>query len=151
MRVNVYAEEITDNIEIISKEIEGQEFTGLRIYLELPVTINGNQVSGPFMHHPGDNDSSAVTFWGKKDLREVLRIAIVKLNEHYGQQYCDVLGKVSEEEAEEARALITKPSDKELVETLSYQYGIDQYVICAWLKICDLDKVQKLFIHQKPA
>ena len=99
MRVNVYAEEMTDRIEIISKEIEGNKFTGLRIYLELPVTqrvvtyvnrVTGlpiesevRQIKGPFIHRPGDDDSSAVTFWGKKDLREVLRIALAKLDEHY--------------------------------------------------------------------
>jgi hypothetical protein len=35
MRVNVYAEEMTDRVEIISKEIDGHTFTGLRLYLEL--------------------------------------------------------------------------------------------------------------------
>lgn len=97
MRVNVYAEEMTDRIEIISKEIEGHKFTGLRIYLELPVTLpevtdwsmredDGKvtrHVKGPFMHRPGDDDSSAVTFWGKRDLREVLRKALAMLDEHY--------------------------------------------------------------------
>lgn len=103
MRVNVYAEEMTDRIEIISKEIDGQTFTGLRIYLELPVTIRNNgthrvvegpcvdvaengkdaQVAGPFYHRPGDDDSSAVTFWGKQDLRGVLRKALDMLDAHY--------------------------------------------------------------------
>lgn len=89
MRVNVYAEEMTDNIEIISKEIEGQKFTGLRIYLHLPVTRQNlitkepEQIQGPFMHHPGDDDSSAVTFWGKRDLRETLKKALALLDEHY--------------------------------------------------------------------
>lgn len=87
MRVNVYAEEMTDRIEIISKVIEGQEFTGLRFYLELPVTqqtsAGAKQVSGPFMHHPGDDDSAAVTFWGKQDLRLVLQRAIEQLDSHY--------------------------------------------------------------------
>ena len=103
MRVNVYAEEMTDRIEIIGKEIDGHTFTGLRIYLELPVTVGGQgthrsvegppvyppvngkpaQVGGPFMHRPGDDDSSAVTFWGKRDLRDVLRKALAALDEHY--------------------------------------------------------------------
>lgn len=91
MRVNVYAEEMTDRLEIISKEIEGQKFTGLRFYLELPVTkehdygtgVTTVQHQGPFMHHPGDDDSAAVTFWGKRDLREVLRKALMMLDEHY--------------------------------------------------------------------
>ncbi len=97
MRVNVYAEEMTDRVEIISKGIDGQQFTGLRFYLELPATIpaegaaaltisgdNGTiNVRGPFIHRPGDDDSSAVTFWGKQDLREVLRKALRMLDEHY--------------------------------------------------------------------
>lgn len=87
MRVNVYAEEMTDRIEIVSKTIDGQEFTGLRFYLELPVTVSSGgavkQVAGPFIHHPGDDDSSAVTFWGKTDLRRVLEIASAKLDQHY--------------------------------------------------------------------
>lgn len=87
MRVNVYAEEMTDRIQIISKRIEGRDFTGLRFFLELPVTksIDGEvrQLSGPFMHHPGDDDSAAVTFWGKQDLRVMLRIALERLDEHY--------------------------------------------------------------------
>ena len=76
MRVNVYAEEMTDRIEIIGKEIEGQTFTGLRFYLELPVTIR-------FVHRPGDDDSSAVTFWGKRDMRALLRKALAMLDDHY--------------------------------------------------------------------
>lgn len=83
MRVNVYAEEMTDRIEIISKEIDGRRFTGLRFYLELPCMEDGVQHQGPFIHRPGDDDSSAVTFWGKRDLRKVLREALNMLDEHY--------------------------------------------------------------------
>jgi hypothetical protein len=115
MRVNVYAEEMTDRIEIISKTIDGHVFTGLRIYLELPTTVPKDlnvpaspyldgtddetikkvrygknvrtvNLQGPFMHRPGDDDSSAVTFWGKRDLREVLRDALAKLDEHYAEK-----------------------------------------------------------------
>lgn len=96
MRVNVYAEEMTDRIQIMEKEIEGQKFTGLRFYLELPVslqtparTLGGTpgiaHVSGPFIHHVGDDDSSAVTFWGKRDLRKALVHAIALLDEHYSR------------------------------------------------------------------
>lgn len=89
MRVNVYAEEMTDRVEIVSKTIDGQIFTGLRFYLELPTTVDedpdGNPVNvqGPFMHRKGDDDSSAVTFWGKSDLRAMLGIAQTKLDIHY--------------------------------------------------------------------
>lgn len=92
MRVNVYAEEMTDRVEIIAKDIEGQRFTGLRFYLELPVsTPHPNpgfpqEVRGPFVHRPGDDDSAAVTFWGKRDLRTVLRKALELLDEHYADE-----------------------------------------------------------------
>jgi len=87
MRVNIYAEEMTERIEIISKTIEGTEFTALRFYLELPATVNGVQHRGPFMHHPGDDDSSAVTFWGKKDLRKMLVKALEMLDEHHASKH----------------------------------------------------------------
>jgi hypothetical protein len=84
MRVNVYAEEMTNQIEIIGKDIDGHRFTGVRFYLHLPVTLpSGDQAQGPFIHRPGDDDSSAVTFWGKRDLRGVLRQALDKLDLHY--------------------------------------------------------------------
>ena len=59
------------------------KFTGLRFYLELPATVDGKQYQGPFMHRPSDDDSGAVTFWGKQDLRDVLRKALQMLDEHY--------------------------------------------------------------------
>jgi len=101
MRVNVYAEEMTDRVEIIGKEINGHTFTGLRFYLELPCTVpNGGGIGykehrGPFLHGAADHhtssplpatvddDSAAVTFWGKQDLRVVLRKALAMLDEHY--------------------------------------------------------------------
>jgi len=110
MRVNVYAEEMTDRVEIISKTIDGHAFTGLRFYLELPTSlpkevylsgaspkVNGAyfeppkdgvqcNVKGPFIHRPGDDDSAAVTFWGKQDLRVILKKALKMLDEHYGNQ-----------------------------------------------------------------
>lgn len=97
MRVNVYAEEITQRIQIIQKKIDGRVYTGLRFYLELPVTVRDKEtgepfnVAGPFIHRPSDgeetdDDSSAVTFWGKQDMREGLRHALRLLDEYYGQQ-----------------------------------------------------------------
>ena len=38
MRVNCYAEEMSSDVEIISKTIEGQEFHAVRFYQYLPVT-----------------------------------------------------------------------------------------------------------------
>ena len=99
MRVNIYAEELSDDVEIISKEIEGQTFTGLRFYTYLPVTVPRSklsetggsegvqQIKGPFIHHPGDNDSAAITFWGKQDMRILLKKALDLLDEHYKKEY----------------------------------------------------------------
>lgn len=85
MRVNIYAEEMTDRVEIVTKTIDGQEFTGLRFYLYLPVSNSHEmkQHRGPFIHRPGDDDSAAVTFWGKRDFGAVLRKALVLLGAHY--------------------------------------------------------------------
>jgi len=99
MRVNIYAEEMTERVEIISKTIEGRTFTGLRLYLELPVTVpyaagSGHvagyhpPVRGPFMHSGEDDDSAAVTFWGKQDLRKVLHKMLLALDTHYGNHMC---------------------------------------------------------------
>jgi hypothetical protein len=107
VRVNIYAEEMTDRVEIVRKEIDGHEFTAVRFYLELPASTwkyavgqpvdprhpgamdpqthkdEVLQIKGPFVHRPGDDDSSAVTFWGKRDLRPLLRQALALLDEHY--------------------------------------------------------------------
>jgi hypothetical protein len=81
MRVNVYAEEMTDRIEIISKEIDGRTFTELRFYMELPATIREDEPGKT--RRVGDDDSATVTFWGKRDLRGVLRKALAMLDVHY--------------------------------------------------------------------
>lgn len=98
MRVNIYAEEMTDRIEIIEKEIDGNKFTALRFYLYLPVTkkiveethagpVNKTvQVQGLFIHREGDDDSSAVTFWGKKGLRDMLVQALDLLDKHHANK-----------------------------------------------------------------
>jgi hypothetical protein len=86
MRVNVYAEELTDRVEIIEKKNADGVFTGVRFYLELPVTMGdppSRQVRGPFMHRPGDDDSSAVTFWSRRDLRGLLARAIELIDAHH--------------------------------------------------------------------
>lgn len=78
MRVNVYAEELTDRVEVIAKEVEGSILHGLRFYLELPVTVGepGVEERGPFLHRAGDDDSAAVTFWGSLDeIRDLINHA----------------------------------------------------------------------------
>lgn len=92
MRVNVYAEEITEQVEIVEKTTKDGKFTGLRFMLHLPVTVpimDGDKLrgytthKGPFMHRLDDDDSSAVTFWGKRDMLAVLKKAVEKLEQHY--------------------------------------------------------------------
>ena len=91
MRVNVYAEEMSGKVELVTKQDDGQEFVGVRFWLYLPVTLPGQADSkgrlpsaqGPFLHRVGDDDSSAVTFWGKKDLRATLAHAIDVIDAHY--------------------------------------------------------------------
>jgi hypothetical protein len=84
MGVNVYAEEIMNRIVILSKEIEGATLTGVRVYLSMPDSIDGDRFQGPFTHHGRDDDSSsAVTFWGTRDLRPVLRQLLAMLDNHY--------------------------------------------------------------------
>lgn len=85
MRVNIYAEELTDRVEIIEKVIDGRTYTAVRFYLYLPTTLpDGSQAKRPFLHRENDDDSAAVTFWGKRDLRTLLRKAIELLDAHYG-------------------------------------------------------------------
>lgn len=86
MRVNIYAEEITDRVHIIRKTTEAGSFVGLRFYLELPISTlaaGGYHTShrGPFIRQSGDDDSSAVTFWASDHagLRKLLAAASTQL------------------------------------------------------------------------
>lgn len=92
MRVNIYAEEMTDQVELIEKTTADGTFVGVRFWLELPVTTGEDDqgqpinVRGPFMHRPGDDDSAAVTFWGKAQLKVALRKALDLLEAHGGER-----------------------------------------------------------------
>src|SRR5882724_9666392 len=99
MRVNIYAEEMTDRVELITKEVEGHQFTAVRFYLELPATVDGKQHQGPFIHRPGDDDSSAVTFWGKKSLRPLLQKALDLLPTSTDSPLCAALADISARKA----------------------------------------------------
>lgn len=60
MRINVYSQELTDEVNLVSKESN----TG--------VTYHAAQLmlhSSPLLHHPpADDDRSAVTFWLPKSV-----------------------------------------------------------------------------------
>lgn len=61
MRINVYAEELTDEVEVVTKTVTDEEFGertffGLRFFLKSP----------PELHHSEeDDDRSAITLWVK--------------------------------------------------------------------------------------
>lgn len=93
MRVNIYAEEMTDRIEVIEKEIDGVKFEALRMYMYLPVTHAGENIQGPFLHREGDDDSAAITFWSRGKLKEILQRAIEVLDEHHNRKGQPVLGQ----------------------------------------------------------
>ena len=79
MRVNIYEEELTDQVEIVPKK---SGFIDVRLFMHLPVTKDGQQLRGPFIHRPDDDDSGAVTFWArdKATLRQLLQRALRQLD-----------------------------------------------------------------------
>lgn len=75
MRINVYSQELTD--EVVS--IEKKSGTGI-IYSAVQMILH----SSPMLHHPpADDDRSAVTFWLPKssDRREKLARAFERMAE----------------------------------------------------------------------
>lgn len=75
MRINVYAEELTQETEVITKTVHDLEFGtrtfyGIRLYLESPAVLH---------HSTEDDDRSAITFWvpwtreGGHDFAQVTR------------------------------------------------------------------------------
>jgi hypothetical protein len=90
MRVNVYAAEATNRVQIVEKARGGVNYVGCRIFLELPATVpvkNGTalQIAGPYNPTPEEDDSGAVTFWAREgdDLRPLMRQALGLLDKHY--------------------------------------------------------------------
>jgi hypothetical protein len=55
VRINVYAEELTDEVEVVKKTIEdGREFLAVRLYLRSAKELHNT---------PNDDDRTAITFW----------------------------------------------------------------------------------------
>lgn len=56
MRINVYLEELTSEVVVVSKIATGtgNEFHGARVYLESPDVLHHSEL---------DDDRSAITFW----------------------------------------------------------------------------------------
>jgi hypothetical protein len=79
MRVNVYNEELTDRVEAATKKANTVTFKGIRFF-----------VGEPQEHTPGDDDSSAVTFWfseeyGRGLLQKALQKALELLSDRSTQ------------------------------------------------------------------
>lgn len=73
MRINVYSQELTNEVQVIEKESN----TGL-VYSAVMLMLH----SSPRLHHPpNDDDRSAVTFWLPKswDRREALARAFEEM------------------------------------------------------------------------
>ena len=73
MRINVYSQELTDEVNVVEKESS----TGM-IYSAVQLMLH----SSPLLHHhPQDDDRSAVTFWlpKSKDRREKLALAFERM------------------------------------------------------------------------
>lgn len=55
MRINVYSQELTKELEVVAKTADtGITYYGMRIYLASPDVLH---------HTPEDDDRSAITFW----------------------------------------------------------------------------------------
>lgn len=71
MRTNVYAEEVTPEVELVTKEVGENTFYGVRMYLHSPEVLH---------HGPDDDDRSAITFWvpwTRKNGHDPISLALV--------------------------------------------------------------------------
>lgn len=81
MRINIYAEELPDDrelperrTEIVTAHVEdrGVTFFGVRIFLKSADTLHD---------FPGDDDRSAITFWGPRErVARLLREAAQRIS-----------------------------------------------------------------------
>jgi hypothetical protein len=67
MRINVYNEELLDEVELIEKTADtGVHFYGIRLFLKSP----------PELHHSKDDDDrTAITFWFGHDFASYQQMA----------------------------------------------------------------------------
>jgi hypothetical protein len=92
MRINVYAEEITNEVEIVTKQVDGRQFFAVRLFLK----------SASELHHgQGDDDRSAITFW----------VPWREGRNHPGE-LCDTLAALYSASAEIARADVERLKNK---------------------------------------
>lgn len=81
MRINIYSQELTKEVELVSKVADDTdiEYYGVRFYLASPDILH---------HTPGDDDRSAITFWipnaksfSKQDLENLFEEAAFVVGE----------------------------------------------------------------------
>jgi hypothetical protein len=81
MRINVYAEELTMDVEVIHKSpanVPEVTFTGVRMYLKSPDELHSD---------PDDDDRSAITFW----------VPWTKATGHRPEEVIELLRKLADE------------------------------------------------------
>jgi len=81
MRINIYSEELTDEIQVVEKTANGNKFIGVRLILESPDTLHND---------PDDDDRNAITFWINEDEVDKLGILLQRAERelahfHYGR------------------------------------------------------------------
>ncbi len=69
MRINIYTEELTDEVEVVEKG----GFHGLRFYLKSPEELH---------HDADDDDRSAITFWGLRTVAPLMEKVAAMLRAH---------------------------------------------------------------------
>lgn len=77
MRINIYNEELTTDIEIVMKTADtGNIFYGIRFYLKSAESLHNDKL---------DDDRTAVTFWADEKIKlfDLFDIARTKLNKGY--------------------------------------------------------------------
>ena len=72
MRMHVYSQELTDEIQVVRKEAEGRVYRGLRLFLRSPDCLH---------HTETDDDRSAVTLWVADDGRTFDRFKLADVLE----------------------------------------------------------------------
>ena len=72
MRINLYTEELTDDVQVVEKD----GFHGLRFYLRSPHELH---------HDAEDDDRSAITFWGLRTVAPLMQAVAEMLRRHQQQ------------------------------------------------------------------
>lgn len=72
MRINLYSEELTDEVIQVEKKANGEVFVGIRLILESPQSILDHSTDE-------DDDRNGVTFWVRPEELSYLRGVFLNL------------------------------------------------------------------------